>query len=313
MSTPSDLPEPGDPSPGPAGVDSGVVPLPTCSIRAIRGAPSERTRWAAWLSQDPVTTATSTLKATDGVGVYSATVEGKDVVLKCWRLSTLTHRAYVALRSTRGSRQWRGAHRLATMGIGVPRSLALLRGRSGDDLIEVLVMERAPGRTLLEHMARPDLPVRAQHRLAEALARQCAAMVLAGVFNRDHKPSNLIVTRAEAGRAEIVVLDSVAIRPIAAGTRGVESAPIERLLLEAIGVGVAPRLALIARFMRTWIDLTCRPTPTDDSTASPPGIARSPDPRARRTRRDTWSRAAARIEAHGDPTPTDNPLSVAVR
>lgn len=272
-----------------------VVP-PTSSLRAIRGSPAERALWTKRLGQWPTDgpPGLEVLKAGDQVGVYALGVDGRPVVLKCWRLSTIAHRAYAALRTTRGSRQWRGSRRLKEIGLRTPRSLALIRGRSGRDLVEVLIMERLDGRTLLEHLARPTLTPRAEHRVATTLALQCHTMLRAGIFNRDHKPSNLMVLHADQSIAEIAILDAVAIRPFVGGGHG-HAPPFERLVLEAIGVGTMPRRSLMARFVREW-------TACIHQAAGPP---------QREATRALWAQIASRIRDHGDPTPTDNPLSAA--
>lgn len=275
----------------PGGVDSRVIVLPTSRVRALRGKSGQRQLWTDVLADPRRLTALTVIKRTDRVGVWSAAVDGRQVILKAWPIAGLAARSYAALGLTRASRQWRGSERLAGVGVQVPEMLALVRGRSSAGDVEALVMTRVDGRTLLDHLAHPTVGPRVEHRIAEALARQCAAMARAGVFNRDHKPSNLIVTGATECNARLVVLDSVAIRPLPGGPR---SAPLERLVLEAIGVGAPPRRALVARFIAQWTQLTA------------PGLDQ------RRLRRETWRVLGARIANHGDPTPTDNPLSAGV-
>jgi hypothetical protein len=126
--------------------------------------------------------------------------------------------------------------------------------------------------------------------VAEAIARQCFARARAGVFNRDHKPSNLVVTGATPGGARVAVLDTVAVRRLGRPA-GLTTVPLERLVLEAIGVGAAPRRTLVARFVREWVSGMATGTPAE----------------RRRARREVWRVFAARIAAHGDPTPIDNP------
>jgi hypothetical protein len=236
------------------------------------------------------------LKATPSVAVLGAVVEGRPVVLKCWRVGSPARRVYWLLRSSRGWRQWRGGARLARLGITTPEYVALVRGRDRLGWVEVLVMERLRGRSVLEHMARPSLDVRAEHRAAEALAGQCACMARAGIFNRDHKPSNLVLLEPAGAAPRIGVLDTVAVpRMLARGRGRVLGPPLERLVLEAIGVGVGPRRALIARFVAAWVR------------------AMAPGADERRLRREVWRAVSRAIEGHGDPTPKDNPLSPPAR
>lgn len=267
-----------------------MVPLPTQSLRAIRGLTDRRRHWITWLaSRTPRDLESMTvLKVADDVTVYATTVDDHPVVLKVSVLKGLTRRAYAALGSTRACRHWRGSRRLTALGLPTPECHAIIQGKSGGTRLEVLVMERVPGRTLLDHVARPTLPVKGEHRLARALARQCADMARAGVFNRDHKPSNIMVVDAHA--PTLAILDTVAIRPLP--RPGPVAPPLERLIIEPIGIGATPRRALIARFLTEWISLT------------------TPDPaRRRQALRSTWHTLQTRIAAHGDPTPTDNPLS----
>ena len=272
-----------------------MVPLPTQSLRAIRGLAASRRRWTDWLaSLTPAQIdSLSVLKDSANVTVYAAIVDHRPVVLKVSVLAGLAHKAYAAVGSTRGCRHWRGSRRLHTLGLSTPTCHALVHGRSEGARVEVLVMDRVAGRTLLEHLACPTLPVRAQHRVACALANQCADMARAGVFNRDHKPSNIVVVKASADDALLAILDTVAVRPLA--RPGPTAPPLERLIIEAIGIGATPRRSLIARFLTEWIAR---------SVADP-----SHRPAALRA---TWATLSARVEAHGNPTPTDNPLSAGV-
>ena len=275
-----------------------MVPLPTSHLRAVRGTPDQRRRWARAIETSTLANLT-VLKRSDTVSVYAATLDGQAVILKCWALRSLAHRAYAHLRTTRGSRQWRGTRRLRDIGVPAPACLTLLHGRSPAGPVEVLVMQRLDGRTLLDHLASPTLPVRAQHRLAEDLARACASMAQAGWFTRDPKPSNFMVVPAnEPGAANsqctVAVLDSVAIRPLPPHRRHALGVPLERLVLEAIGVSCPPRRTLIARFIAAWAAAWPQESPAAD---------------ARRTRRRVWHEIQRRVAAADDPTPADNPLA----
>ena len=295
-----------------APIDSGVaesaVRPPTSHVRAVRGSTEERQRWIRLLPRffggDEQEAAggnapTRTLKANDRVGVYAARLADREFVVKCWRLALPLDRLHAIVGTSRAHRHWNGAARLADIAIPTARCLAIVRGRDANGPVEALVMRRVEGATLLEHLAADSLPPRAAHRVAERLASHGAAMARAGVFNRDPKPSNLIVTHTDSRSAEVVMIDTVAIRPLPGIRVNPDRAPLERLVIEAIGVGATPRRGPMARFVLEWTRRT-RNVPEETPRS---------DPNWKQARLELWRTLAARILAHGDPTPRDNPLA----
>ncbi|MCC6660033.1 MAG: hypothetical protein IT437_04015 [Phycisphaerales bacterium] len=218
------------------------------------------------------------LKVEGGVAVRAAIVCGAEVVVKSWRLRGAT-RLKARLGLSRGARQWRGAHRVSRLGIRTARPIALIRGP--DD--EVLVMERLAGPTLLDTMARGGGDVRDDHQLAATIGGQVAAF--GRWFNRDHKPSNLIVLR-DRGILSLAVIDTVAIRR---APRDSAARMLASLVLEPTGCGRPPRLPLRMRALRAYL------------------AARGMTGRA--ARNALWRRVAAILQAHGDPTPRVDPLA----
>ncbi len=199
------------------------------------------------------------------------------------------------LRLTKAHRQWRGAERLEKNGLRAARGVAILRGQTRTGAVEVLVLEALPGRTLLECLADTEIGVCQQHRLARAVGRHIASLCLAGIVNRDTKPSNLLVDWSEAGKPSITVLDTVAIsrQPGAASRVGTETGLVRMardLMLEPAGCKHPVRRTLAMRALQACFD-RLHPDKGKGSWL------------AWRNRR--WREVVAMIEAHGDPTPSD--------
>lgn len=208
-----------------------------------------------------------------------ADLNGAEVVLKAAPLAGPLRRLFNA---TTARRQWRGAQRLAAAGIPAARPLLLASTRVEDAAIELLVLERIHGPTLLHALACSP-SVRQSHGLARqagALVRQTAG---AHLFNRDGKPSNFIVSPDG-----LVVIDTVGIR------RGGDETHLARMLaslfIEPWGVGHRPRRALCMRAVL--------------SAAGETGPAQ-----LRAHARAIWRTTRTIIESHGDPTPRINPLT----
>jgi hypothetical protein len=246
--------------------------------------------------------------------VGRATLDGQPVVVKWRELTTLNDRAKCGFGASRAFRQWRGARRLARAGIPAARPYALLvqygvsnssaaTGQSagnGADPREWLILESIPGKTVLHHLADGELSLIDQHALARAVGVQVGAMLRAGLCNRDHKPSNLIAS-FEDGVPIVTLIDTVAIRR--RSNPGEMVRMLATLLIESIGVGVAPRGTIAFRVLRdacaAWLEGTL---------ARPLGTHKGDRKALRALVRSTAKRVEQYIRFHGDPTPKDNPL-----
>ncbi|MBX3381354.1 MAG: hypothetical protein KF805_14760 [Phycisphaeraceae bacterium] len=246
--------------------------------------------------------------------VGRASLQGRTVVVKWRELFSFNDRVKCAVGASRSFRQWRGARMLARAGIPAARPLALLvqyglspaethagPSQSRANPREWLILECIPGKTVLQHLADRELSLRDQHALARAVGVQAGAMLRAGLCNRDHKPSNVIAS-FEDGVPIVTLVDTVAIRR--RSNPGEMVRMLATLLIESIGVGVAPRGAIAFRVLRdacaAWLEGTlARPL------GSHPGDRKA----LRALIRSTARRIDQYVRFHGDPTPKDNPLS----
>ncbi|MEQ8770319.1 MAG: hypothetical protein RIB60_07410 [Phycisphaerales bacterium] len=206
-----------------------------------------------------------------------------EVVLKVERLGSLRKKIQAWLHRTKAFRQWRGARLLTRSGLRTASAHAVLR--SGG--FETLVLESIPGRTVLELMADPTVPVRLEHRVASALGALIGECHRAGVYSADMKPSNLI--DIDEGRRGIAIIDSTDVR------RGVDPArQLFDLLVEPAGLGLVPRSTLRHRVVGSlWAN----------------GLDRGWGPDRKHAERDLARGVKRRLRAHGDPTPKDDPLA----
>lgn|GEM_PF-772141 len=235
------------------------------------------------------------LKVSVGSEVSRATMLGRTVVVKVRMACGAVERMKRACRASRGWRQWRGVPLVTRAGARSPACLVLAVEHTEGGTREWLVMDAAQGRSLLEHLAdihagRGVAGVRAQHDLARAMAWLLAKLDRAGLFNRDHKPSNIIVTSLGKGGSPptFALIDTVAIRRGRKADR-----MLHALFVEPLGVGVPPRRSLAMRVIHELVRL------------ERPG-ASATEQRARR--HGLWVEVSKAIERHGDPRPRDNPL-----
>jgi hypothetical protein len=117
-----------------------------------------------------------------------------------------------------------------------------------------MVLEFVKGKTLLEvldEIARGVGPgVREQHAIARAVAEMMVTMVAkAGVYNRDHKPSNLVVRSDEKGAWTVALIDCVGLRWVWPADDGDSRRMWASLMIEPIGCGCRPRRALWGRVL----------------------------------------------------------------
>jgi hypothetical protein len=200
-------------------------------------------------------------------------------------------------RTTPACRHWHGARWLLEHEIPTAEPLARLH-TVGAPHYEALVMRRLPGRTLLEWMADRTVPVQRQHELARIVGRSAARLLHVG-YNRDHKPSNLIVIESAGGPIDLAVVDCVAIRPGPVELEQDAESELAMLVIEPLGCGVMPRRSLQMRALGAYCKH--RLELLDSSGDS------------HRLRRTLWRGVRETIESHGDPTPRDNPLAARSR
>lgn len=254
------------------GAVSGHSPMPT------------KRDWARALA-DPVWEAgAAVLKQDGGSVVRRCTLLGQPVVVKSVRLCDLARSVRAALHLSRAWRQCRGSARLQRAGIPTAPALAIVRTRGH----EHLVMPALNGDSVLVLVAGDRLSPRRAASLARALGRQIAGLDALGLFNRDHKPSNLVVTVWTGDEPTIAIIDTVGIQRRRAVPR-----MLFALLIEPLGIGAAPPRTQRMRAILAAID------------ASRPGLQR-PERRAIRNR--WWAEIRGMLAAHGDPTPRVPPI-----
>ena len=259
-------------------------------IRAVRvGDGEDGAAWVRALSSPAWLEGSEVLKEDGDVVVRRARVLGRDVVVKRWGMSRAKRRLQAVLNTTPACRHWRGAERLKAIGVRTAEPYALVRGRDESGTCEVLAMEWLRGRSVLEHVASPTLSVRGQHTLARAVGAHIGLLAEHGAVNYDGKASNLIVIEGD-GPPEIGVIDCGAVGGM---NDGEPADSLSRLVVEMIGVGCPPRVALAMRAVEPLIDVW------DSMGLSIP----------RRTFRDEiWACVREFLRRHGDPTPKVDPL-----
>jgi tRNA A-37 threonylcarbamoyl transferase component Bud32 len=241
----------------------------------------------AWLIDEH----TQVLKHEGRAWVWRARLLDREVVIKSRELGAID-RLKQALGASRADRHWRGAAALSMKRIQTARVLAMGRMTIDSRPADVLVMEFIEGPTLLKMLAGGnDLGTRAQHVIARAVGRQVGVMVEAGMYNRDHKPSNILMRTTRAGDAEPVVIDCVAIRygPWASSRRGAVRM-LASLVIEPTGCGCPPRRTLMLRVLLAAI------------------ASGSTSPSCKADVRALWRAVADRVNRHGDTKPLVNPL-----
>jgi hypothetical protein len=255
-----------------------MVRPPDDALQVIRPHPPDPVRGEVWLR--------ALLRAFDGsepelikdagrVSVWSARPVGEEVVVKCWDLRPLRRR-------------------VQALEVPTATTIAIVRGRRGRARVECLIMGRVPGMTVLDVIAQ-GRAVRAEHALAERLGKQAARLGKMGAFNRDHKPSNLVVRVAErpamrlaneapaAAAEEIVLVDCAGVRACRGRDRGL-ARMLAALVIEPTGCGCPPRRALMWRCVLAAVGSE------------------------RRRARQVWLAVAEIVRRHGDPSPRVNPL-----
>ena len=182
------------------------------------------------------------------------------LVVKVRTISGIFDRLRTRFGRGRLARQAAGATTLAPIGILTAQVLGHGTAQIFNNPCELLVMQRLPGVSLLALMQNPRTPIATEHAIADALGKQIAQMTMAGWFNRDHKPSNLIVQIGSAATSTIsntpdtptiAIIDTVDILPIKPRHKFLAAAVrmLTSLLLEPTGCNCPPRRALRRRVL----------------------------------------------------------------
>lgn len=234
------------------------------------------------------------LKREGGSAVYRTRMVNRDVVVKVREMRGIKERIKLWADNTRGLRHWNGAEWLMSQGIATARPYVLAMEKRPEGMREWLVIRLLSGKTLLQHIADRDLSVTQEHELAREVAKQVAALTKAGRFNRDHKPSNVMVVPGPSGLAPAII-DCVAIQP---GTDGTQRM-LHALAVEPLGLGILPRRALCARVVHALVE------------AEHAGVEAPPEAmRLARwaSRRGYWKLVVDSLHRHGDSRPRTDPL-----
>lgn len=235
-------------------------------VRVTRVAPGEDgASWTHAIADAQLWDSATVLKDEPGSSwVRRGRVCGRDVVIKARFLNTWSRRAKAAARMGHADKQWRGAARLHRAGLltatPIWQGLALCDGVA----CELLVLPYLEGPTLLELLlaaSRGKGPsVARQHSIARAVGRTVPALLRARLWNRDHKPSNLIVMDADTEVPRIAIIDCVGIKKY--GWFGIDESEGEHmaasLVTEPLGCGCPPRRALWMVGFRAMMDADAR-------------------------------------------------------
>jgi len=208
---------------------------------------------------------------------------GSDVAVKVRPLPGVMDRLRFRVGATDLGRACLGSALLNARGVWSPRVRVLALVRVSGKWQEVLVTEWAGGRTLLE------LWVEGGRTERMALAAKSGVTVgrlsEVGVFNRDCKPSNLIVDGDRVG-----FVDVGGVRSSGGDRAGELARMIAALGFEPTGVGARPTFDEVVIGVRSALGAA--------------GVARE--------RREGVLKIVRELaESHGDPTPKDNPVAPA--
>ncbi|MEO1009170.1 MAG: hypothetical protein AAFX79_11430 [Planctomycetota bacterium] len=299
--------------------------------RATRAAAGEDgPAWARALEAEPWRDAARALKVDGDTRVLAATLRNRAVVLKFGHLGVRARAIKARLGLSPADRNWAGAALLAAEGIPCARMLALLAERPspGTPPRQCLISAFEPGETLL-HYARlahaGELAFRRQRRLARAVGLHVGCILAGDLYNRDSKPSNLIVRWdddapgdpardiADDAWPSLTVVDCQGVRRLVR-KRAYRSMRMQAsLILEPMGLCMTPRRPHIARTLRaTMAAYAARRyagVPVEaalrlDLKAEHELLASIPERAIA-----GWHRIAERIRVHGDPTPRVDPLA----
>jgi tRNA A-37 threonylcarbamoyl transferase component Bud32 len=227
------------------------------------------------------------VKTDDRSSVLSGEVAGRGVIVKTLTAHPARSRAPSSIGRTRLTRQWRGAELLIESGFTTVEPVLMWHGRSSrGHYAETIVMERVEGRTLLRVAAEGGLGFAEQRWLARETGRLTGRLVAAGLFNRDHKPSNIIVRErtpnGDTRLADLVLIDTSGVVRI--GSRRPERM-LFNLAVELVGTRTLPRRTHLRRAIDAYVEQAGAGEP-----------------------REIWAFVRHMLAVHGDPTPKDDPL-----
>lgn len=239
--------------------------------------------------------AAHTLKRTDRSLVLAADLPlhpgqtPTPIIAKSLILDRLKDRLSRPLGLSSPQRQYRAALLLHSRGFAVADPLLLLHHTDQRRrVVHTLVTRRIPGESLLHHLASSPLPLSDHHlRLAHSLGLLARRLIDAHLFNRDLKPSNIILALPTLTPT---IIDPAGVRRIhpwqrhAAARRLLLARTLASLILEPTGLGFPPPPRLRAIALR----------------------AAEPDRAARAALRRIIRRL---ILTHADPVPRHNPLT----
>lgn len=270
---------------------------PNRSLRVVRSLADgpDHSTWISTLSARDWSVGAEILKQTNDSSVIRAMVHSRDVVLKSARVRGLKGTLQGLTSRSRAHRQWRGSEWLRANGLSAPNCVAIMAGKRDGDSIETLILEYIPGHTLLWQIARgiikddPESP--ASRALAYSVGRDISRLVKAGRFNRDHKPSNIVVSTPGPPVATLALVDAVAIMPLKPANRSDAMARmLAALLIEPKGIGHPVPEPFIRRVAHALAHEMVGATEADAWA------------------RDMLAWADRIVAAHKDPTPTHDPL-----
>ena len=216
----------------------------------------------------------------------SALSDHSPVIIKC---RSAGHFSF--LRSTVGQspmqNELRGLRSLALLNIPASKPIAYIRAAH----CEAIVLSYVPGPTLLEVLSSRRLTIPQEISLCRAVASEICSLLRASYFNRDNKPSNLIVV-GDFSSPSIAVIDAAGIKSSLGRTFALRLM-LASLYIEPHGTWNTVRNSLCMRMLVI---------------ISKELGARSQD--TRRESRNLWRLVQNQVEYHGNPRPTHDPMIV---
>ena len=135
--------------------------------------------------------------------VVRVTIDGRAWVVKQYRGPVWKRWLEQLLRRTPAWREWRYGEKLRVSGVRAIQPLALVHTRTGQALITPFI--DAPS---LHHWLKQSPAAGSRLALARVIGEQIGRIIAAGLINRDHKASNLLIDAAcERGDAEPILID----------------------------------------------------------------------------------------------------------